>query len=431
MRECPSFETMSDEVLEVEVRSLSARAAAAMCWFLLAVAEYDRRQAFEAWDCHDMASWLVWKCGICPVTAREHVRVARSLTQFELVRRRFSEGRLSYSQVRAITRAATTESEEMLVGLAEVSTAAQLEKITRAYRRSTRAADDDENARNQRRYLRWHFDDDGNLVGTFCLPAETGAAIAAAIDARVERDRVADADVEASRDPYSAVRADVLAELVAAGAGVPDGEGQQPDYVVSVIVDEAALTNHRDGECAGDGGDHRSGDRCHLADGPGLADQTVRRIACNSPTVRVVESDGGAVLDVGRRTRRIGRRLRHALDQRDHGCRFPGCSRRGVQAHHITHWADGGPTRLDNLVSLCWRHHRRVHEAGYHITLQADGTVHVVHPDGRTLTPTVAAADPDHAVTAWLPPDPYLPDWDGTRLDLATTIDCLIQTAAA
>ncbi|MBT8396631.1 MAG: HNH endonuclease, partial [Gemmatimonadetes bacterium] len=66
----------------------------------------------------------------------------------------------------------------------------------------------------------------------------------------------------------------------------------------------------------------------------------------------------------GRRTRTVSPSLRRALEARDRGCRFPGCGLRFAEAHHDKHWADGGETRLRNLVLLCRRHHRAVHEGG-------------------------------------------------------------------
>ena len=73
----------------------------------------------------------------------------------------------------------------------------------------------------------------------------------------------------------------------------------------------------------------------------------------------------GHVLDVGRKTRTIPPAIRRALSARDTRCRFPGCSARRCDAHHIDHWVDGGATSLDNLVLLCRRHHRLVHEGGF------------------------------------------------------------------
>ena len=78
--------------------------------------------------------------------------------------------------------------------------------------------------------------------------------------------------------------------------------------------------------------------------------------------------DGG-ILDVGRRRRTIPPATRRALESRDRGCRFPGCGSRFTDAHHVVHWADGGETKLDNLVLLCRVHHRLLHEAGFRLEL--------------------------------------------------------------
>jgi hypothetical protein len=79
-------------------------------------------------------------------------------------------------------------------------------------------------------------------------------------------------------------------------------------------------------------------------------------------------------LDVGRRTRTVPPAIRTALVVRDRGCAFPGCDRppSWTDAHHLEHWADGGPTALDNLVLLCRRHHRAVHEGGWRLTRTPD-----------------------------------------------------------
>ena len=104
-----------------------------------------------------------------------------------------------------------------------------------------------------------------------------------------------------------------------------------------------------------------------LEDGPALAPETAERLACDASLVEIVERDG-VPLSVGRRTRTVPPAMRRALQARDRRCRYPGCeNRRFLHAHHIRHWADGGETKLDNLVLLCSRHHRFVHEAGYSI----------------------------------------------------------------
>lgn len=411
---------MSDDVLESEIRGLSARVAAAMCRFLMAVAEYDRRRAWERWECRDMVTWLAWKCGISPVTAREYCRVAQGLQRFSLVRERFSRGALSYTQARAICRAATPATEEMLVDLAGVSTGAQLERITRAFRRTATAAAEEENQRDASRFLRFGYDDEGCLVGSFRLPAGMGAVLAGAIERAVEADAVKEADADGARDPFLAVQADALVALIAAGASAANGEAADRDdsrYLVTVITERAVLDGS---ESDGEPGE------CHIDDGPGLAAETARRIACDASVTEITEAPDGTILDVGRRTRVIGRRMRRALKRRDAHCRYPGCTRRVVEAHHIRHWIDGGPTSLGNLLSLCVRHHHRLHEGGYTIRQTPAGQVEFVHPHGWTIPEICPPPDELESRIGWKDPAPYQDGWDGTPLDLGTVVEGLL-----
>jgi hypothetical protein len=93
----------------------------------------------------------------------------------------------------------------------------------------------------------------------------------------------------------------------------------------------------------------------------------------------------GSVLDLGRRSRTISPALRRALEFRDGGCRFPGCGLKFTEGHHIWHWADGGPTSLDNLVLLCLRHHRLVHEGDFSIEMGPTGQPNFYNPRGIPL----------------------------------------------
>ncbi len=87
------------------------------------------------------------------------------------------------------------------------------------------------------------------------------------------------------------------------------------------------------------------------AGGIHVSAETARRLACDAATVSMRHGPGGEILDVGRRTRTISPALRRALAARDRQCRFPGCRNVRCDAHHVRHWADGGRTALDNLVS--------------------------------------------------------------------------------
>jgi hypothetical protein len=126
--------------------------------------------------------------------------------------------------------------------------------------------------------------------------------------------------------------------------------------------------------------------RCELDDGPALALDTVRRLGCDGTIVGIVEGAHGEPLDVGRKTRSIPLPLKRALRARDGGCRFPGCDRtRFTDGHHVKHWADGGETKLSNLVSLCGFHHKLVHEGGFGVAATDDGVFVFTRPDGRRI----------------------------------------------
>jgi hypothetical protein len=96
-----------------------------------------------------------------------------------------------------------------------------------------------------------------------------------------------------------------------------------------------------------------------------------RRLACIAGIIPAVLGTNGAVLELGRMTRKISPDLRRALRQRDGGCAFPGCARPATwcDAHHIKEWRDGGTTERDNLVLLCEHHHRVIHHTDWEIRM--------------------------------------------------------------
>ena len=112
--------------------------------------------------------------------------------------------------------------------------------------------------------------------------------------------------------------------------------------------------------------------------------ETSRRISCDAGVVRVSHAPGGSILDVGRRTRTIPPAIRRALEFRDRGCRFPGCGLRFAEGHHITHWAEGGETKLENLLLACRFHHRLLHEEGWKVDWWGEGRPVFFDPRGGT-----------------------------------------------
>jgi len=174
------------------------------------------------------------------------------------------------------------------------------------------------------------------------------------------------------------------------GAQAPVSGSRAERYQVVVHVDaetlaeedEAAAGDRGSRECGCGGSGSGCGGRSELDDGTRVSAETSRRLSCDAGRVEIRHGPGGSILDVGRRTRTVPPALRRALEARDQGCRFPGCGLRFAEGHHVTHWADGGETKLDNLVLLCRHHHRLLHEGGWTMQWWGEGRPAFFDPRG-------------------------------------------------
>jgi hypothetical protein len=422
------------------IAELAARLHAATYELLVLLREFDQRAGWNT-GFLSCAHWLHWRTGIDLGAAREKVRVARALGDLPHVSAAMRRGELSYAKVRALTRIATLDNELRLLDVARVGTAAHVEQLVRAWRRVDRneAARVTE-TRHQHRQLTTWVDEDGMLVIRGRLTPEVGAVVQRALEAAAnqlfqESVRAADAG-QLGETTSGQRRADALGRVAECALAADLDRGTAGDrYQVIVHVDAAALRANADagttdiGQAAielGDAATHVSA-------------ETSQRMACDSSVVVMHHNRDGSVLDVGRKTRTIPAAIRRALAARDRRCQFPGCTARRCDGHHIRHWASGGSTCLDNLVLLCRRHHRAVHEDGFHVVRGRDGNVNFLRPDG---TPLDAAPPPPHRADESTNPfeptvarradpsptnDQYLatPRWDGTPFDVAWVIDVL------
>lgn len=389
------IESLPLERLEHEIGELAAHIAATTCRWLLLIGEFDRREGWLAWGAKSAADWLSWRCGVAPRAAREQVRVGQRLAELPLVRAAFGRGEVSYSKVRAISRVASTDTERDLLDLARHATAAQLERLVRAYRGVVSAQVEQANLAHAQRYVSWEWDDDGSLLVRGRLPAEDGALVVGALEAARDqlRDRGSGDDGREDRDsgsaeppgdpgersrgqsgrssPSNADALTTMAETLLANGRSQRTGGERCQVVVH--ADATVLADDAQDGC------------CQLDEGPALPPETARRLACDASLVAITERDGRP-LSVGRKTRAVPAPMRRALRSRDHGCRFPGCSqRRFVDAHHIHHWARGGETKLSNLLLLCHHHHRLVHEGGYSVEPLRSGGATFRRPDGQAI----------------------------------------------
>jgi hypothetical protein len=331
-------------------------------------------------------SWLRDHCAMVWKAAAYRLRLARTLGQLPAALDSARAGRASFSNVTLIAHLANDVGveevaplESILVGAAETFEPAEMRSLTQATR--LRLDPDGVLADDKRAHERRRFDFDQTYGGVYVtqgeFEAEGGAVVKTVIDALSLRTGPGDTRSASQR------RADALVDLAAAhlrSGDLPDVHGQRPHLTVTVSADtlRSGSIHAQPAELSGVGPIHA---------------EIARRIACDAVrtvvTVAPVADTSAAwaavnrrpvPLSVGRATRTIPAPIRTALCVRDRGCRFPGCDRRPAwtDGHHIQHWVDGGPTELDNLVSLCRRHHRVVHEEGWRIHI-GDGDA-VVEP---------------------------------------------------
>jgi len=422
-----------------EIALLSAHIEAATGRLLDLIREFDARGGWGN-GFRSCAHWLCWRVGLNLGAARERVRVARALESLPLLAGTLSRGELSYAKVRALTRVATPETEARLVNVGRAGTASHVERIVRGWRRVDRHEESREGARQHAsRGLQIYHDEDGTVVLRGRLTPEVGALLVKALEAAGEtlyqRRRKEEADprsADRATDPRSLAqqRADALALMAEAALhqGLDPGHPAE-HYQVVVHVDAPVLSHsEKPGQTVLETGAHVSA-------------ETSQRLACDATRVVMKHDMEGRVTEVGARTRTIPPALRRALQHRDRGCRFPGCGVAFGQGHHLRHWALGGPTTLSNLALLCRRHNRAVHEEGYGVEREPDGTLQFRRPDGRPL-PEVPLApslrgDPvdvlrsrDERAAQRIHASTAIPWWCGERLDVGWAIDVLHPLAA-
>ncbi len=366
--------------LEIDLVSLFAQHTALTQRLLTKIREFEECQEWAKQGALSCAHWLSWRVGLGLGTAREHVRTARALGQLPQIDAALGAGQISYTKARAISRIATSETETTLLQAALDATGSQLEKIVRGWVKIDKSQ---EERRQEKRSYHVFFDEDGMCVVSAKLLPEEGAILMKAIEvARGE-----------AKTGQKLSLADAFVEM--ASRSITASEQANDERYQVIVHTEASLD-----ETTVEG---RLGDKVRVSAG------TSRRLTCDATTTTVVHDKAGAIIDVGRKTRRISTKLRLALTQRDQGCRFPACTNRFTDAHHVKHWIDGGETNLKNLMLLCGYHHSFVHDGKAllgedQIFRHKDGT-----PIGNEM-PQVEAPLP------WLiPRDMPLPD--GHRID--------------
>ncbi|WP_064059187.1 HNH endonuclease signature motif containing protein [Prescottella equi] len=208
------------------------------------------------------------------------------------------------------------------------------------------------------------------------LDAVTGEMLLTALSALTKpRNPV---DDPAEKRPPARQRADAFAEILRRyldSGDAPTEGGERPHLSLHVNAADLARSEAAHEWVNPDGDSDLFGDKdiARLPHTGPLSIATARRIACDCHLTPIVMDDG-VPINLGRSSRTVSKKQRRALIARDHGCAFPGCGAPPAhcEGHHIKHWADGGPTDLDNLVLLCRYHHQLLHHSHWDVKIGAD-----------------------------------------------------------
>jgi hypothetical protein len=415
------LETLADQIADLSLRIDMAKHS-----LLTHLREFDARDGWSGSGFISTASWLAWRIDIDPGAGREHVRVARALGELGRVDAEFATGKLSYSKVRAITRVATPETEQDFLDIATGATAAQIEKIVRAYRRTR--IDPGEPALDLRRFVRRAETRSGMVRIEAQLTPEQAKVVWEALSAALDAGRRENVSAETGASSKSCVSV----ETPHAQVDPLVLQAERTDALVSVAQ---SYLQHDEPRTLGSGYElvvmttkeqleqGPGGIGGFLRDGTPVPLHVARMLACDCSRVDVEVAESGEVLDVGRARRTIPSAIGRALWIRDGGCRVPSCGRRHhLHGHHIEAWAEGGKTSACNLILLCPSHHTLVHE-GQLIVEIVDGKVEFRNAYGLPLRPAPDRGQDLEAIDLWLRSEPdydheRFPTWDGTRLDL-------------
>src|ERR1700722_17979941 len=348
------------------------------------VAEIDRDELCGMTGARSVPALVAWKLGSSSANAHTITTVARRLEEFPRCAQGMRDGRLSLDQVGVIAARTVEGSDEHYAQLARCATVNQLRTAVKLEPRPQ----PDSRPEPQTSITKTSNEHSASWRITLAHPdaAKFDAALASHRDALIAEWKHDHGDGERASDiaPPLPDTVEAFMRLVEAGWDAEAARrphGQHTTVVVHLDIEQRAAALHL---------------------GPLLTDAERRYLTCDA-TCEVWFERHGEVIGAGRASRVINRRLRRALEHRYPSCAVPGCgATRGLHAHHIRHWEDGGQTELANLVLLCPYHHRLHHRGVITITGPASALV-VTDNAGRSLRPGSLARPPSQDPPAVAP----------------------------
>jgi hypothetical protein len=351
------------EELESEIAVLCGVANAATGRLVSVVARALETGAWEQSGIRSPSHWVSWKCGLSASRARRIVSMAKRVSELPECHAAFETGELSEDQMAVVARHAPAANDAEVATFAREATVSQLGRTLRRYNfdTATTESNDEENPEpDETRTTSFGGTDRGTWRLGAELPLDEGAGVEGALE-QARRDLVAAGNARAT---WSDALLAIAESYLATGAvGRPHSD--RHTTMLHLATDE----------------DGRIGGHLHL--GPVLPDALRRLLDCDA-RVRPVFEVGGIAINLGRLVHIVPDKTRTVVEERDGGCRGPGCSNtKWLQAHHIKHWEDGGCTDTCNLVALCSVCHRRHHLGLLCISGNADDPAGLIFTDAR------------------------------------------------
>lgn len=364
--------------------------------------------AEEAWDGYRTPEhWLVVRVGLSPARAKDIVRLARRREEIPSTIALLAQSRVSVDQAAVVARKTPTSHQASVAGVAEHLTVPQLNRALKRYvfdipDAATDTSDgglEPETAERKAAAaatLSMGYDDDGRFRLQYSAPAEVGALVEQAV--REAKDALFTAG------QTDATLADALAEIATRSLAALTSTSRRAHYRVYV---------------------HLSTDGAWVNGAGAIPPSLAAKFACDA-TVQAIRDENGKPVSVGRAHRIAPDRTRRLIEDRDGGCRYPGCATTGfLEIHHLRPWSKGGGTDYETNVCLCPHHHDELHRGEYDITGDPN------RPDGLTFThkrglriiplqrPAALPADPrgDPPRYSGLTDEPFQLDWIGFDRD--------------
>jgi hypothetical protein len=348
--------SLPNEVLKQATVGLKAHLDAVATLLALHVGELDDRALPDVDHRVSTTQWLQQHCAMSGTEASGTLKIARALPHMPAVATNALGGQVPWQSVRVLSQARDRYPaefdlhEEVFADTATYLSTRDLKRAVGHWEQQVNydQALADARALDSQRGLYHSQTIDGLWATKGTFAPEGGHIITQAINGICDPQNLDPGELRSPAQRRADAMVDICSFYLTHTATIVTSGGEKPH--VTITVDYDVLKGQVE--------------RLPEIDGTPVGPETIRRITCDAGIIPIVLGTQGEPLDVGRKTRTIPSALRRALEQRDGGCTWAGCTApmSWCDAHHIIHWANGGVTSLNNTQLLCRPHHTATHQ---------------------------------------------------------------------